>query len=180
MKNHLMIDLETMGFSPGCAIVAIGAVLFNEDNPHVSSFYTSINLDSCLEYGLFTEIQTVEWWNKQKDVIKQYWSESDIPIPAALSKFSEFVKISNPCCIWGFGSDFDNVLLQSAYKAANIDIPWRYIQNRCYRTIYNCFNGNDVRVENPNLHYALSDAEFQAKTLFAINENLRKLDLNFL
>ena len=66
-----MIDIETMGNKPGSAIVSIGAVMFDpknwEDPDKKSKFYSTINLQSCLDCGLEVDGSMVYWWMQQSE-----------------------------------------------------------------------------------------------------------------
>ncbi len=55
--KHVMIDLETMGNKPGCAILSLGAVDFGQDKDKRwlmgdKTFYRELNLQSCIDAGL--------------------------------------------------------------------------------------------------------------------------------
>ncbi len=77
--------------------------------------------------------------------------------------------------MWGNGSDFDNTLLEEAYRATGIKPPWRFTGNRCYRTVKNLFP--DVWVDPVGTaHNALDDATYQANHLIAIS-NLHDFNL---
>ena len=44
IHRHAMTDLETLGKAPGCKILSIGAVMFNESGVG-RPFYAAINRD---------------------------------------------------------------------------------------------------------------------------------------
>lgn len=73
--NHCMIDLETMGTSPGCAIASIGAVIFDPERPHDGStapeFYAVVDLASCQSVGLTMDAGTVYWWLTQSQKARE-------------------------------------------------------------------------------------------------------------
>jgi hypothetical protein len=72
--------------------------------------------------------------------------------------------------LWGNGAGFDNVLLKNAFKAVDADEPWKYYNNRCYRTMSGVFKLDDD--ETPprvgTYHNALDDAMTQVHRLQAI------------
>ena len=101
---NIMVDLETLGISPGCTILSIGAVVFNpvrsvlfgKNESLTSEFYCVINRQSCKEAGLFEESKTIAWWDAQsiesKKVLSQADSSESLNIHEALQEFNLFVK----------------------------------------------------------------------------------------
>src|SRR3990167_7276565 len=140
--SHCMIDLETVGNQPGCGILSIGAVLFNPASGNVGSeFYRVIRRQSCLDAGLFEQTDTLDWWHRQsieaQEVLLQASKNTGtLDLAKALVQFTEFLKpASSNVKIWGCGSDFDNVILATAYQAVDQALPWKFWNNRCYRTV---------------------------------------------
>jgi exodeoxyribonuclease VIII len=167
-----MVDLETMGLSYNSAIIAIGAVKFDLTDIK-DTFYEVVNLQSCVDAGLVIEADTVLWWLKQsKEARELLESKKPLPIISVLLDFSAW--IGNSPIIWGNGADFDNVLLESAYKACHLVTPWKYTSNRCYRTIKNTFPEIKSKVSGIK-HHALDDAKNQANHLIEILTYLEKL-----
>lgn len=170
MKNHFMIDLETMGLKTNAAIVSIGVIRFDQTSI-LERFYTPISLASCLEHGLTTGQSTVDWWQKQSAEARAAWQCDDAPsLETGLTLFNQFLtSFGKPenICPWGNGVDFDLVLLNSAYKAINADVPWKYYNHHCFRTIKNMFVvGNMIR--RGTHHNAMDDAEYQTQVLHRI------------
>ena len=165
-----MLDLETFGNTPGAVIVTIGAVKFDESGI-TDRFECHIDPESCVRNGLVIEPSAVVWWLKQGEVARAGVTKPDgLPLREALEKFAAWV--GNPKTeFWGHGSDFDNVLLAAADRACNIQLPWFYSYNRCYRTISRMhrdqlpFQGN---ADASTTHSALADAEAQAMHLIEI------------
>ena len=63
-KQHIMLDLETMGKGPRAAIVAIGCVRI-EQGAITDTYYRRVNLESSLQAGLKVDASTVNWWLNQ-------------------------------------------------------------------------------------------------------------------
>lgn len=163
MTRNVMLDLETMGNRPDAAITAIGAVIF--DNSGVKDrFYEVINLTSSVEAGGTMDTSTVLWWMKQNEAARKEFEKPGMIINQALLKFSEFVPPD--MVLWGNGSDFDNVILKSAHDRLGLRTPWKFWNNRCYRTMKNTFNISYPPINGA--HNALIDAEYQAKHLVHI------------
>ncbi|MGR8932104.1 MAG: 3'-5' exonuclease [Gammaproteobacteria bacterium] len=174
-NDAVMIDLETMGNGPLSAIVAIGAVSFSfKRREIIDKFYIVIDLQSAVDNGGKIDAATVMWWLKQSDQARQAIRSEQFHINEALIKFLEWFNRQNgsdsdKTRIWGNGSDFDNVILASAYKSAGLILPWRFFNNRCYRTVKNFFPS--IKIDSfrvGDYHNALNDAESQAHHLMAI------------
>ena len=168
------LDLEAMGTSADAAIVSIGAVAFD---PSQSSelwfkFRCNISLKSAVAYGGKIDPDTIIWWMSQSKEAQEAWLERDsgTSITTALDAFSSFLETATNCGeakIWGNGSDFDNVILASAYKRADRTPPWNFRNNRCFRTLK--ADNSHIPYEKPiKAHDALEDALAQAKHIVKI------------
>ena len=157
--TKIMLDLETLGTTPGSVIVAIGAVKFGRGQLH-DEFYRRVDIDSCLAAGLTVDGSTIRWWLSQGDSARQEIVKAAMNLPMVLNDFSAW--IGDPKAeIWGNGAAFDNALLAAAYAAAKLPLPWRYSKDRCYRTL--CALYPDQRLERQGTHHnALDDASSQA------------------
>lgn len=184
--NHCMVDLETLGNKPGCSIMSIGAVMFDEVSGELGdAFYVTVNRASCKSFGLKEDADTLEWWSKQsKDaqMILQEVSVSGVSLHTALALFTDYLtgtqyhhwmysddmsepksKMMDRLTIWGNGADFDNAILQVAYSAAGWrEPPWKFWHNRCYRTLKSLHPSIKLKREGTH-HNALDDARTQAR-----------------
>lgn len=117
--NHVMVDIETLGQSPGSIICSIAASYFNTHNfdmgPH---FYAEIDLQSCEEIGLKADASTVVWWLEHVRPIHMPQFKGKTPIKEALKELEAFLSAADS--IWAKSPSFDLVLLKSAWKAANM------------------------------------------------------------
>jgi exodeoxyribonuclease VIII len=166
-----MLDLETMGTVAGSPIIAIGAVMFGKEGLG-EEFYTQVSLESCAAYGMRPSGSTVIWWMKQSDEARAAFKNNDSAptLPEALVAFKKWLPDDSK--VWGNGADFDNVLLAAAYSACGILLPWKYYNNRCYRTMRELFK--NVPVERVGVHHnAVDDAKTQAMHLMAGMRALR-------
>jgi hypothetical protein len=141
VKNlgHLMLDLETMGKRAGCAIVSIGAVEFDiETGKFGREFYERVELQSCLNVGLFVEASTVYWWMQQSDAArKEFCAEPKANIKGALERLDAFMACLGDYQIWGNGASFDLSILEAAYFAIGTgeNLPWKFRNERDVRTL---------------------------------------------
>lgn len=168
MKN-VMVDLETLGQTPGFVVLSIGAVEFNR-NGLGKEFYEVINVGSSMEHYLAVEEKTkTEFWDKQSHEARQVLrdasnEETSVPLPQALDQFNRYLTTLDSkrnIAVWGNGSEFDNAGLNVAYKMAGIEPAWEFWNNRCYRTLKNLIPGPKL-VRVGTYHNALDDAKSQA------------------
>lgn len=157
MKN-IMLDLETLGNKPGAVIVAIGAVAFAGGQVE-ESFYARINAESAVQAGLKLDVSTVLWWMKQGDAARAELNKPGDDLAIALEYFKDFVP--KDALVWGNGSDFDNTILAAAYDACGLLLPWKFWNNRCYRTL-KALRPEIKLVNTGTAHNALDDARAQA------------------
>jgi hypothetical protein len=160
-KLDLMIDLETLGTSPGCVVLSIAAVPFNTEFD-LEPFYEKISVVTCQEYGLTTDPKTIEWWRRQSEEARNEAFSGTKELRAVLYRFSEYcAALPGAPRIWGNGSDFDNPILAAAYKAVDLRQPWDFRDNMCYRTLKNLFHF--IPYTKPEVaHNAYQDARAQA------------------
>lgn len=165
-----MLDLETLGTRPGSIVLTIGAVKFSKLGVG-EKFYRSISEADSRANGLTSDPSTVEWWYMQSEEAREAAFAGTDSLRDVLLAFTEFCNTDDflGTTMWGNGSDFDNVLLVEAYRAANLCVPWKFTGNRCYRTVKNLFP--NVKVPSVGTaHNALDDAIYQAQHLIAISK----------
>jgi DNA polymerase III epsilon subunit-like protein len=171
--NDVMIDLETLGTSSDSVILSIGAVRFNSDGDEIGEkFYRRIDIDSCLEYGLRVSGRTLVWWLEQEYEARMAITRDEgDPLAQVLDDLSHFIQPDD--CIWGNGAAFDNAILTYAFHKVGIKVPWKFWNDRCFRTM-KALNRHVVRPPFEGVaHHALDDAISQAKHLQAILASLR-------
>jgi len=162
--SNIMVDLETMGKGSMAAIIAIGAVKFNSKGLG-QEFYAIVNLESSVKNGMVIEPDTVMWWMKQSDEARSEFAKGTETLFSALQGFAKFVGDRHSVKVWGNGASFDNVILDNAYQLNNLDTPWMFWNNMCYRTIKNLLGGSIKMERTGDHHNALDDAKSQAEHL---------------
>ena len=172
--EDVMLDLETLGTRPGCSVMSIGAVAFGPGAVAEEGFYEVVGRASCLAHGLTEDADTLAWWARQdadaRVLLEQAASTDALPLPEALAAFDAYLtRVCGPGVrVWANGAAFDNPILAVAYAAAGIDLPWRYQNDRCYRTL----RALVPAVPQPEFagvrHNALADARHQAVHAAAI------------
>jgi exodeoxyribonuclease VIII len=174
-----MIDLETMGVGSNPAVIAIGAVFF--DNEEVSGpFHRRIPIEDAQRYGTI-DGATVRWWMEQDDDARKrvMSSKKSVSTIEALNDFVKYLTHNSggrldDVKVWGNGAAFDNVILSELFKRANMTPVWKFWNDRCYRTVKAMYP--DVKMKHKGVkHDALHDATAQAKHLIKIakKHNLR-------
>lgn len=183
--KHLMNDLETMGNKPDSAIVAIGAVPFDMVSGVTDDalFYEVVDLRSSAKYGGSIDADTVLWWLDKSDNARSEITNSEkaIDLPLALTCLSAFASefCDDRVQVWGNGSNFDNVILRSAYERCKLTPFWKHWNDRDVRTIVELGRnaGIDPKKDFPfvgDAHNALDDALHQVNYVTAIHQHLFK------
>lgn len=170
-QTHIVLDLETMGKGPRAAITAIGAARVVGCEV-VDTFYRKVDLSSSMRNGGELTASTIEWWLGQSEDARAAMVQPGEDIALCLLDFSDWLG-RKEFSMWGNGSNFDNVILESAYHAfhaVNTPDPWPYNANRDLRTILALYPEAKNIEFTGEKHNALHDAVHQAKMLIAALE----------
>lgn len=177
---EVMADLETLGKRPGCKILSIGAVVFNQAGLH-REFYVEAKINH--QGDLVADQSTIDWWNKQDPAARdRLYNNQDLKptLRQALEQFNGWLRELGgvderghiPVNLWGNGADFDNAILQVAYDRVSIEDPaWQFWNNRCYRTLKGLAPSVQM-VRQGTYHNALDDAKSQAEHAVRIMKHL--------
>jgi len=188
--TDVMIDLETLGTTPGSVIVAIGAVAFDRNKVGgVAIFDVRIDPADAQRRGLTIDANTVMWWLAQSDdarsALKALGGPPILSLDDALVGLGEFVKGCGPdVCVWGNGADFDLTLLGAAYHTVGRATPWSHRKHRCLRTLKDVLppEATAAAIADTDAacsawfkpHVALLDARWQARLAVEIYARLRE------
>lgn len=178
-KTNIMVDLETLGTTPGSVILSIGAVVFCPLSGLIKSeFLVNIDIGSSIYHGLTISTKTVGWWHGQKYEAKK---AALMPpqhllcnVTSALTMFEDFIVENggaDAVNIWGNGSDFDNAILAKAFCVVHDKDeaqPWKFWNNRCYRTVKAGYPAIKIQRGKGTHHNALDDARAQALHLMKL------------
>lgn len=171
-NTQVMLDIETLGQRPGSIIVAIGAVKFDARNC-IDQFYERIDPQSARSCGLTMDVPTVLWWMEQSDAARKELTAGGLPLDLVLGRFAHWIGEPAKVEMWGNGSNFDNVLLRAAYEYLGKEAPWRWWNDRCYRTLKTMFREVPYQATGTK-HNALDDARSQALHLMEILKRMRE------
>jgi exodeoxyribonuclease VIII len=120
-----------------------------------------------LDIGLEVTGSMVEWWLQQSEEARKALLDNPVLVQRALRELSEFIGTFEIKGVWGNGATFDNVILDNAYKAAQMNKPWKYYQDRCFRTTK--AENQQILMEGIGVaHNALDDAKYQALYLIKL------------
>jgi len=144
-KYHVMLDIETLGTRPGCAVVSIGAAFFTPEGVEVHKvFHELVDVASCIGVGLHMDAATIAWWTKQNTVVcRELFSPPRVPLASACRQFSEWAlsyAYNEPLdpedvVVWSNGANFDAPILHAAFVAAGVEWPFKFYNELCYRTL---------------------------------------------
>lgn len=186
MAKHytdLMIDLETLSTKPNAVTLSTGLVAFNLDRGtgthwegHLTTFGTHHHQQDQLRRGRRIDRDTEAWWAKQSQSARLVFSEEAATcdsVESGLGHVLDFIHANTDpwtVRVWGNGSDFDNVILSSLLETYGLSAPWKFWNNRCFRTIKGTFRHVDRPTFQGTAHNALADAKNQVEHLWRIYE----------
>ncbi|QFS86605.1 MULTISPECIES: 3'-5' exonuclease [unclassified Marinobacter] len=181
-----MVDIETLDTRPSAVVISIGVVLFNRREPKVKMKELNLKFgkkefrDEQIMMGRTVDKETVAWWKGQEPDAKRIFKQANVTsMEDALNKLTAFLTQGDTnYLIWGNGSDFDNTIMTSLYESFGMQAPWKFWNNRCFRT----FKGEHGHITRPPefhgvKHDAVDDARQQARYLQAIYAELQKYNI---
>ncbi len=163
--TDVMLDLETLGNKSNTAILSIGAVEFNIETGETGrEFYTTVDLQSCLDVGLKINGSTFYWWMQQNEAARKAVCQPGLDIELALQHFTTWMEgCVDKVRIWGNGARFDIGLIEDAYVACGYqDMPWHFRSERDVRTL--AAFAPEIKGNYPNSgieHHPISDCKHQ-------------------
>ena len=172
--SDIMLDLESLGTRPDCAILTLGAVKFNPFKPDDfgDSLYFRIDVDEQLALGREVQEDTLRWWASQaKDVREEaLGTEGRVSLETMYKDLNRFcVGVEN---IWCQGPAFDIVILENIYRQMGWPTPWQFWQIRDSRTLFGV-HGDPREKNKAGLHNALEDCISQAQGVQAVYHALK-------
>lgn len=175
--RDLMLDLETWGTRPGCAIRSVGAVMFDPyDEKMGYSFYRNVSLESQTPLGLRVESDTAKWWDAQDEKVVKVLHHEQESLTKVVDAFRSFFEMRGAERVWSQGANFDDPVFSAAIYAAGKRPPWKFWNSRCTRTIYAAAGLNFNREPRAGAaHNALDDAMHQVR---CVQKSYRMLSLS--
>lgn len=173
-----MVDLETLGTSPGAQILSIG----------LCAFHLTEGIKETVEIVVDDprgriDRPTVEWWLKQEPAAQQVISETfRVPIKQGLEQFAQFVRTHACVNFWSNGPTFDEMLLRHTWtrELPGTRFPTHFSASRCCRTAK--MIARKLKVKTPPVpqeyataHRADHDAARQALAVVALHKFLEAI-----
>lgn len=168
MRN-IMLDIETLGTQPGCVVLSIGAVEF-DNSGILATFHAHIDVASSHKAGLTVDPSTMMWWlGQSKEAQDAILQPDTVSLQDALAALTDTFEWGNTR-LWANGASFDFPILEAAHSAVGVPVPWQFWNLMDYRTLKNLVDKKvyaQLHVKPDIAHDALADAKSQALT--AIN-----------
>ena len=168
-----------------------GTVLDSDDHPRAfyvacenPKVYISGNPDNPDSYGLRYDLrrdpETIKWWSEQSAKAQAAF-DHPVDLRIALERFAKFIhSFSNDIKhgqardirLWSHGAAFDVPILEAAYHAVGLTVPWFYRTPRDTRTVFDLAgidNHSDhlAKWRSGPLHHAFYDAISQSWAIYA-------------
>lgn len=173
MSYDIMLDLETLSTRPEAVILVIGAVKFNpfKRDDFGSTLYIKPDVDEQVEMGRHIDDNTVAWWGKQPDEVREdaMGEEGRISIQETMKQLNRFLVGADN--IWAQGPIFDIGILENLYREAGCPPPWQHWRISDSRTVFK-MHGDPREVGRENFHNALADCVYQAQGIQQVYESL--------
>ena len=182
MEKHVMIDIETLGTKSYSVILSIAAVEFNlETGETGKDFFTVIDIQSCIDWGLTFDGDTIRWWLQQNNNAKEHFRTKGVNISSALVELERFIRgfniPINKLYVWGNSHSFDCALIANAFEKIDIPLPWMYYNERCVRTVSKLFP--DIKKQTTFIgthHHPLHDCYYQIEYLCATYKKIKSIN----
>lgn len=172
--TDVMIDIETVGRTPGYGVIQIAAVPFNINTGEVSdnTFCMSINLKEQVDnFGLKWDKSTWAWWMKENpELFKElrYSKNRPVDVASAFQAWFNALPNSNKLRTWGNSNRFDLGILTGFFEALLKGVPfnsfWNTWLERDVRTLAELKPEikKDLKFEGTK-HNAIDDCKHQIK-----------------
>ena len=162
---HVVPDIETLGPDSNSVILSIGAVAVC-NNQIVGEFYANVKgAEDLVNLGFVADQATIDWWNNpEREEAKKSLNEDQRDIIDVLKHYAQWLNKVNATYSWGYGSDFDNVIIANAFKRMKVENPIRWYNHRCLRTLTTMLD-TPINRDKGVHHNALADAINQGRAL---------------
>jgi hypothetical protein len=169
MKD-IMIDIETLDTKETAVIVSIGAVFFDIKTKTLGKeLYRTCTEDLEWQVDMYrrtVSMDTLKWWLNQSSEARNIFQPNSIGSQAfslCLIDLREFIHLSKGVNVWANSPSFDLRILKDAFNSCAEAPPFKYYQERDFRTIAAVHN-----IKLDSNHNALDDAKAQAIALMEV------------
>jgi len=157
----LMIDLETLGTTPGCMIGQIGLAFFERHGHDVRASHSlPLDLWEQERLGFRVEIDTLRWWSQRDGPLREHvmFSGTRLSRAQALGTLNSLHAVYDVRAVWAHGAAFDFPILRELARHAG-GVPWSFRKEMDTRTLFR-LTGDSRPAETA--HDARQDAVEQA------------------
>ena len=182
---HIMVDIETLGTSPGCAIIEIGAVCAEWQDTteewRLSNWSTPVALHSSSK----VDPLTLQWWHadagRTLHLNGLLNSGKRLHEEDAMKQLCKYLhgwtaQSGKAVRLWSKGNFDFPILAHAITKHYPGEVPWAYWEVLDLRTMLaitgTCGITLPARSEDCIVHSALHDAQHQMAQLLAIIDHL--------
>lgn len=166
-----MFDIETFGTAADTVVISIGAAGYDKEGKPFE-FYERLGIEEQIKKGRSITESTLLWWMGQSEEAQTVFRESPTPVDVVLKELAIGLSESmdtKKLEVYGNGASFDITIICNMFEQYNLETPWKFWNERCYRTIKNLFA--DVILKRKGTHHnALADAQSQLAHLKLISE----------
>jgi hypothetical protein len=177
--QHLSLDIETLGTTPGDAIISIGAIGFDAHGILPFYFYREISVGDNQKHGLTIDNGTLAWWLTQPDGARKTVTNTlngGAELGETIDDLGLWIRqrVPNVQGVWTNGPAFDSAFIKVAAKRTGRKDPWHYSLDRDFRTIRDLsgLSWSDVETTG-DAHNALADATNQASYIVKAFERMQ-------
>ena len=178
-----MVDIETLGMAGSSAILSLGAVIFDQDDPeenYIGEWDVSYDWKTQLKNGRTKESGAVEWWKKQDPKVQEKQFTGEVDLAGGLLQFQMWLDSFEEIEYYYYwNSNFDQPILSDASRWANVnlDLVDSYWKTMCIASIgrqISRASGNKWLLNNLKkkaekkylgAHDALSDCKIQVEVM---------------
>lgn len=183
MYPECMVDIETLSTEPNAVVLSIGAVLFALDGYDTYEtleedgrcFFAILDINSQIDLGRHVSGDTILWWMKQGRMAQQetFREAGRVPVETVLEQLWPQIEPRN---MWGNGSNFDNVIINTLYRDYGYEQP-PFWKAKDLRTIkYLAHDKAADHIERGVEHSAIDDAKYQVLCAQAYWRSLHEYD----
>jgi len=164
-----MLDIETLGITPGSIVLEIAAASFKPDGTIKFSIHHRIDILDSLAHGLTADPETCKWHQQRRTNIHTP-EPAAVTLWHAMSSLRMFIDLEKPTTIWAWGMDFERAHLQHLAHLIAQPLPWPYYKSADARTVWNLAFPGKKPERRP--HTALEDVHAQIADLTAARTHL--------
>lgn len=148
MTKSFVIDIETMGLESNAIVLSAAAVYFSLDE--------AVSYDDLIKRSCFVKFDareqahgkrsvtksTLDWWKEQDEEVQGFSIKpfaTDLSMKVGLSILRNYIEEHSDknSWYWTRGS-FDQMVLESLCRTANVEPLYKYNMNMCIRTAIRC------------------------------------------